>query len=126
MTLRSYLFNLFAGTVFALIVFALFFFSTDPDSFSLGVHASFIIFYTLFFVAVSGVSILCLTWLWNKMSGDELLTVGEISISIRQGVLVGLLMLLFMIFQQFRILVWWDALLLMGAVLLIELYFLTR
>lgn len=126
MTLRSYLSNLFAGTVFALIVFVLFFFSTNPDSFSLGVRASFIIFYILFFISMAGISVLCLTWLWNKMSGDEELTVGEISMSVRQGILVGLLMTLFMIFQQFRILIWWDALLLTGAVLLIELYFLTR
>ncbi len=118
--------NLFAGTVFALIIFGLFFFSTDPDSFSLGVGASFIIFYILFFLSVAGVSILVLTWFWNKVSGDEILTVGEIGMAARQGVLLGVLITLFMFFQQIRIFVWWDALLLAGGVLLVELYFLTR
>ncbi len=126
MTLKSYLFNLFAGTVFALIIFGLFFFSTDPESFSLGISASFVIFYILFFLSAAGISILSLTWLWNKMSGDEVLTVGEISMSIRQGILLGILMTLFMFFQQMRIFIWWDALLLTGGILLVELYFLTR
>lgn len=126
MTFRSYLLNLFTGTFFALMIFGAFVFSTDPKVFSMGVGVSFVIFYVLFFLAITGLSILVLTWLWNKMSGDEMLTVGEIGMSVRQGILLGVLMTVFMFFQQMRIFIWWDALLLTGGILLVELYFLTR
>ncbi|MFO7807279.1 MAG: hypothetical protein R6V40_02540 [Candidatus Moraniibacteriota bacterium] len=47
-------------------------------------------------------------------------------ISARQGFLLSMLMIALLVMQSFRILTWWDGLLAVGAVIMIELYFLMR
>ena len=119
MTIRSYLSNLLLGTIlvsgilFGLVV------STDPEVFIFGKKTSFVIFYILFFLSLTGLSVLSFTWLYDRMTKVEELTLAELSLSIRQGILLGLLLTLFMFFQQIRIFFWWTALLLFGAILLI-------
>lgn len=126
MTIRSYLSNLLLGTILVSgILFGLII-STDPDVFVFGKEISFVIFYILFFLFATGLSILSFTWLCDRMTKDEELTLAELSLSVRQGILLGFLLTLFMFFQQIRIFFWWTALLLFGAILLVELYFLTR
>ncbi len=49
-----------------------------------------------------------------------------VGISVRQGFLLALIPLILLIMQSFRVLVWWDGLLAVGAVILLELYFLIR
>jgi hypothetical protein len=49
-----------------------------------------------------------------------------VGVSIRQGFLLALIFLVLLIMQSFGILVWWDGLLAVGAILLVELYFLAR
>jgi hypothetical protein len=126
MTIRSYLSNLLLGTIlvsgilFSLVV------STDPNVFIFGKEVSFLLFYILFFLLATGLSVLSFTWLYDRMTKDEELTLTELSLSVRQGILLGILMTSFMFFQQMRIFFWWDALLLFGAILLVELHFLTR
>ncbi len=82
------------------------------------------LFYLTFFLTASGAGILFLTWLWRRTTKD-VTTLGEI-VAIRQGVLLGIFVTALAGMQQARILVWWVALLVLDAVLLIELYFLTR
>lgn len=126
MTIRSYLSNLLLGTILVSGILFSLLVSTDPDVFIFGRKISFVIFYVLFFLSGTGLSILSFTWLYDRMTKDEELTLAELSLSVRQGILLGFLLTLFMFFQQMRIFFWWDALLLFGAVLLVELHFLTR
>jgi heme/copper-type cytochrome/quinol oxidase subunit 2 len=49
-----------------------------------------------------------------------------VGISVRQGFLLALIFLILLIMQSFRVLVWWDGLLVVGGVILVELYFLIR
>lgn len=49
-----------------------------------------------------------------------------VGVSIRQGFLLALIFLILLIMQSFGVLFWWDGLLAVGIVLLIELYFLAR
>lgn len=49
-----------------------------------------------------------------------------VGVSVRQGFLLALLFLILLIMQSFDILVWWDGLLVVGALILVELYFLAR
>jgi hypothetical protein len=125
MTFKSYLTNLFGSTIFVFIVLVSFVFFTNPDDFALGSSLAFIIFYLLFFLVMTGLSVLILTWLWRKMSGNNL-AVEELGMAVRQGGLIGILMTILLFFQQMGILIWWDALLIMGAILLVEFYFLSR
>jgi len=47
-------------------------------------------------------------------------------LSLRQGMLLSLLACGLLFLQSFRILVWWDGLLLLAGIFLIELYFLNK
>ncbi len=122
MTLQSYLWGLRIGTVISFAAFCAVIFLTDPLDIG---NIAFILFYLTFFLTVSGLSVLILTWLWHKMARD-MLTLGEIGMAVRQGILIGVFATVLVGMQQMRILLWWDALIVLGIVFLIELYFLTR
>lgn len=122
MTLRSYLWGLRLSTLFIFVVWLGVILFTDPIE--LGVLA-YILFYLTFFFWITGCAILALTWLWRRMAADAVTAV-ELGVSFRQGILIGCLVTLIVVMQQFRVLVWWDAILVTAAVLLIELHFLTR
>ena len=51
--------------------------------------------------------------------------VTNIKLSMRQGILLALLTVGLLVLQSFRMLVWWDGLLVVAGVFLIELYFLS-
>lgn len=122
MTLRSYLWGLRVGTLMSFAALCAVLFLTDPIDIG---YIAFVLFYSTFFLTVSGMSILILTWLWRHMAKD-VVTLGEVGMAVRQGVLLGFLMSVLIGMQQLRILLWWDALIVVIAVFLIELYFLTR
>lgn len=125
MTLKSYLLNLFLGTIFILSILSIFIIFIRPDEFVFGVMMAFVIFYLLFFLGIAGLSILSLTWLWKKMSGESL-EIEDVGMAVRQGILMGILMTILMFFQQMGILIWWDALLVIAGIMLVEFYFLSR
>ena len=52
--------------------------------------------------------------------------IANVALSFRQGILLALLAVGLLILQSFRMLVWWDALLVVAGVFLIELYFLSK
>lgn len=122
MTLRSYLWGLRFGTLMSFAALCAVIFLTDPREIG---WLAFVLLYVTFFLTSAGMGILFLTWLWRRMARD-VTTLGEIGMAIRQGILLGVFVTLLVGMQQARVLVWWDALLVLGAVLLVELFFLTR
>ncbi len=122
MTLQSYLWGLRIGTVISFAAFCAVIFLTDPLDIG---NIAFILFYLTFFLTISGLSVLILTWLWHKMARD-MLTLGEIGMAVRQGILIGVFATVLVGMQQMKVLLWWDALIVLGIVFLVELYFLTR
>ncbi len=122
MTLQSYLWGLRIGTIISFIAFCAIVSLIDPLDVG---NIAFILFYLTFFLTVSGFAVLILTWIWHKMAKD-MLTLGEVGMAVRQGVLVGTLMTILIGMQQLKLLLWWDALIVAGAIFLVELYFLTR
>jgi hypothetical protein len=122
MTLQSYLWGLRIGTLIMVSALCAVIFLTDPNDIG---NIAFVLFYLTFLFSVSGISVLVLTWIWRKMASD-MFTFGEIGMALRQGFLLGGLMTILVGMQQMQILVWWNALLVVGFGFLIELYFLTR
>lgn len=47
-------------------------------------------------------------------------------IALRQGLLLSLGAIVLLVLQIFRVLIWWDGMLVVGAIFMIELYFLVR
>lgn len=122
MTFRSYLWGMRVSTLFALAGWILVLFNIDPEK--SGAVGQFL-FYGSTFLLFSGIFILFFTWLGKKSDG-ETAEVVHISVSFRQGVLLSLLTLILLFFQQNRILTWWDGLLAVAGIFLIELYFLSH
>lgn len=122
MTLRSYLWGVRLSTLVVFAAWVVVLTSVDPES--SGVIGQ-ILFYVTFFLFFAGLSILLFTFVWRRMT-DDMLTVVEVNMSFRQGILLSLLITILIFFQQLGILIWWDALLVAAGILLIELYFLTR
>jgi len=122
MTLRSYLWGVRLSTLVVFAAWVVVLMSVDPES--SGVIGQ-ILFYVTFFLFFAGLSILLFTFVWRRMT-DDMLTVVEVNMSFRQGILLSLLITILIFFQQLGILIWWAALLVAAGILLIELYFLTR
>lgn len=84
-----------------------------------------VLLYLSLFTFFVGVFSLFLFWL-RKKSYEEDLLCEHMGVSLRQGILLSLMVVVLLLLQSFRVLVWWDALLAIGAVMMIELYFLAR
>lgn len=60
----------------------------------------------------------------RRAKNQELVVLGLLSI--RQGILLALGVIILLVLQSFNILTWWDGLLAIGGILMLELYFLVR
>jgi hypothetical protein len=122
MTLKSYLWGMRIIALVSLAALAVVVFCVDPDT--SGTIGKSIFYFVLFF-AFSGILNLFLIFSRRKIMGGET-ALATIGLSFRQSILLSLLVVGLMIFQSFRILVWWDGLLLAAGIFIIELYFLSR
>jgi len=122
MTLRSYIWSLRLFTITSLCAFLGVIFFIGPIDVGMVAYG---LFYVTTFLWITGCSILVLTHMRERFMQDAILS-KDLSVTLRQGILIGLLICILLALQQFRILTWWDALLSIAAILLIELYFITR
>lgn len=122
MTLKSYIWGMRLVALISLIALGLIVFYVDPESRDI---AGKIFFYLTLFFFLSGVfNLLLLRARKNMMRDGGILE--NISLSFRQGMLLSAMSIGLLILQSLRALVWWDALLLVAGVFLIELYFISR
>lgn len=122
MTLKSYLWGMRFGTLLAFMVWGMVVFYTDPEKGGFPVK---IIFYFTLFLALSGIFILVLSWMRRKLGKDGSV-LSDLGMSFRQGILLSLMVAALLFLQSFRFLAWWDGLLVVAGIFLIELYFLTK
>ena len=122
MTLKSYLWGMRFSTFLALSAWLLVIFYTDPEKG--GAPVKFVFYLTLFLL-LSGIFILMLSFLRRKIGKDGVV-ISDLGMSFRQGALLSLLVIALLVIQSFRYLTWWDGLLVVAGVFLLELYFLTR
>lgn len=122
MTLKSYLWGMRFSTILALAGWGLVVYFTDPQK--SGILGQ-VLFYLSLFLGLSGLFILMLTKIHRKPEGNEVQFV-YLGMSFRQGTLLALLSTILLIFQSLKVLTWWDGLLAVAAIFLVELYFLSR
>lgn len=122
MSLKAYLWGLKISTVLALLAWGLTIFWVDPQK---GGWVGQTLFYSSLFLALSGIFALFLTIARKKTveNEEQLFRVG---MSLRQGLLLSALAIIILAMQHYGILIWWDGLLVLGGILLVELYFLSR
>jgi hypothetical protein len=80
------------------------------------------------FIFFSSVFSIFLFWMRRRGTGEQRTSslCTSLNVSVRQGILLALGITILLVLQSLRILTWWDGLLAIGAVFIIELYFLTR
>lgn len=122
MTLKAYIWGMRIITLLLFVALGVVIFYIDPnESWPIGV----VLFYLIVFFALSGFFNLILFGIRKKVLGNEL-AAESVGLSFRQGILIAMIILGIMILQSFQVLIWWDALLVVAGVFLIELYFLSR
>ena len=122
MTLKSYLWGMRFSTFLALMAWGLAIFYTDPEKG--GAPVKFIFYFTLF-LFMSGIFILMLSLMRRKLGKDGMM-LSDLGMSFREGMFLALLVIILLILQSFRCLVWWDGLLVIAGIFLVELYFLKK
>ncbi|EKE11051.1 MAG: hypothetical protein ACD_15C00149G0004 [uncultured bacterium] len=122
MSLRAYIWGIRILTLLSFGVFVAVVKLVDPDSSGL---VGKIIFYLSAFFFLSGFFNLLLLRL-RKSNVNAENNFSSIGLSFRQGILLALFSIGILILQSFRILIWWDGLLLMFGTFIIELYFVSR
>ncbi len=122
MTFRAYTWGMFLLSLLSLLAFGGVLYYVDPDKSGWPGKA---IFYLVFIFVLSSFLNLLLLLLRKKMLGSEAV-LENIGLSLRQGFLLAVLSAGILILQSQRMLVWWDGLLLVAGVFLVELYFLSR
>jgi len=82
-------------------------------------------FYATLFIALATTFSLLFYYLRRAVSKNEIHNM-HLNVSMRQGVLISFMLVVGLGFQRLRILTWWDALLLLAIVLMVEFYFMSR
>ncbi|OGI17754.1 MAG: hypothetical protein A3J63_02370 [Candidatus Moranbacteria bacterium RIFCSPHIGHO2_02_FULL_40_12b] len=121
MTLKSYLWGMRLSTFVTFIAWCLTVYYIDPEKAGILGQA---LFYLTLFLFLTGLFTLFFSFLRRKISAEG--NQSQLGMNFREGALISLMAAIFLFFQNKAILVWWDGLLVIAAVLLLELYFLTR
>ena len=106
----------------ALAVWLVVVFNIDP--YEAGIVGQIFFFFSLFLFLL-GVFVNILVWLRAKFLGGDT-TVETMGLSFRQGILLSVLVIIFLILNINDYLVWWIGLLVVAGIFLVELFFLSR
>ncbi|MFZ5982275.1 MAG: hypothetical protein ACOYS2_01735 [Patescibacteria group bacterium] len=122
MTLRSYIWGIRIINLISLCALSLVIYFVDPEKAG---FFGLVAFYCALFFFLAGFLNLMLLWIRRLGLGSEA-ALSSLRLSFRQGILLAILFIGLLILQSFRALFWWDALLLAGAIFLVEMYFLSK
>lgn len=122
MTLKSYVWGVRFFVLISLSALGLVIFYVDPEK--SGIFGK-LVFYSALFFSFFGIFNLFLIFTRKKVLGNEAALV-NMGLSFRQSILLAVLGTGLLILQSFRMLVWWDGLLMVAGIFLVELYFLSR
>ncbi len=121
MTLRQYLTWIGFGTLVAWGVFALVVLYLNPDTAG---TLGFVFFYLSLFLGLAG-TLTLLGFVWRYVKHRDDLLFRHVTISFRQGVLLGVLVTGALFLQSQELLTWWNLVLLVVGITLLELFLLT-
>lgn len=119
MSLSAYLWGIRLFTLLALSAWLGIVFAVDPTQ---ATNAGIGLFFISLFAFVLGAMTLFVTWVYRKALG-ETSTAHHLGTAFRQAFLLSLFCVLVVFFQFEHILTWWDGLLLLTVILLIEFSF---
>jgi hypothetical protein len=119
MSLQGYLLGLKISTLFAFSAWAGVVLYIDPET--AGVFGRSLFFATLF-LWLTGAFTILLTWLQRKICDDDR-AASSLGSNMRQSIFTACLFIALLMLQYFKVLAFWNGLLLTTAFLLVELHF---
>ncbi|MDR3582847.1 MAG: hypothetical protein P4L62_00595 [Candidatus Pacebacteria bacterium] len=122
MRLKAYIWGIRSITLISFLAVGAIVYFVDPTSSGI-IGAA--LFYLAIFFSLAGAFNLFLLGMRRRFIGDEL-AAENVGISFRQGTLLSILVIGILVLQSYRLLIWWDALLVLGGVFLAEVFFLSR
>lgn len=122
MRLKSYIWGIALASLVSLGAFYLVAENVDPAKSGIAGKA---LFYLILFFFLSAFFNLLLLGARRSFIGSEMALSG-LGLSLRQGILLAVLAVALLILQSYRALFWWDGLIVLAGVFLMELYFLSR
>ena len=122
MTLRSYLISMIAGTLAAWAGVGMILGLTDPTDARAVV---LFIFYAALFLALTGTLSLIGFGLRIWLLKQHYFVSRQVLVAFRQAMLLSLLLITALILQSKGILTWWNGALILGALTLLESFFIT-
>ena len=122
MSRSLYLFGIFIAAVFGWASWGVVINKLSPY---VSPAPALILFYTSLFIALTATFALLGFYLRVWLNKHEIYY-QHINIALRQGVLLSLIMCTGLLFQRLRVLTWWDGLLLVLIMILVEFYFMAK
>lgn len=122
MSLKKYVIGMIFATVFCWTAWGLILFYIDPKAAGI---VGLVCFHLSLFFSLVGTFTLTGLALRIRFSHNEILF-AHVGVAFRQAVLLATVIVGCLIFQQFRILNWWDGTLFAVSVGLLEFYFMSR
>jgi len=121
MTLKKYLIYMTLATIFCFIAWLEVLFFVNPLGTGL---AGFILFYLSFFLTFWGIFSI-IGFLIRYILRRNRFAYDQVKMAFRQGFLFSLLLISSLILQSHGLLVWWNMLLLIGLLAIVEYFFLS-
>jgi hypothetical protein len=122
MSHTHYIIGILLAGILSLIGWFLVLFRLDPFS---STNIALILFFVSLFFALASFFTVIGYYLRVFFNKNEIYY-AHILISLREGILFGFFVCITLIFQIIRVLTWWNLLLLFLAIMLLEVYFLSR
>ncbi len=121
MLLKHYLIWMLVGTLISWVALGLVLTYINPEIAS---PTGLVLFYGSVFLSLGG-SITLLGFLWRRLRYRDEVLFRQVSTSFRQGLLLSLVVVATLFLQANRLLSWWNLLLLVGGLSLLEYFMLT-
>ena len=122
MPIRIYLRGIVLLAIFCLIAIAVIIFETDPNQIDIKIFSAF---FASLFLALVSIFTLFGYFIRLRVSQKEIVY-AHLGVSFRQAVLLSLALIGLLLLQATQVLNWWDGILLITAILLLELFFRTK
>lgn len=122
MTFKAYVWGMRFLFFLSTAAFILVLVYINPES---SAASGLILFYSTLFLFLASFFNLFLLFSRKKLMGTNMAQLAT-GLSFRQGILLALLSVSLLILQGLRMLVWWDGMLVVAGIFLLELYFLSR
>ncbi len=122
MTLKKYLFGIALSTLFCFVAFILVLLYVDPYNTSFVGYVSF--YASLFFANIGAFTLIGFyVRIWS--SGNEVVY-AHVAPAFRQAIFLSIVIVGSLLLQSFRLLSWWDAILFVLSIVLLEFFFMSR